>query len=154
MPKQEYQRPPIIVAEDEHERLTSLALSALERAPGAVDLIAELSRAKTVEKLPDHVVSVGSVATFEYDGVIYRKYEIVDPHRADIAQRRISVLTPVGAMLLGLAEGQSIEWVGPDDRPHKVFVEQVRPPGWGATLKTKLDGLVRAPRTDKPDEPS
>lgn len=126
MSKKEYKRPPIVVAEDEHERLVTLALSALDRAPGAVDLFTELSRAKVVAKLPEHVVGVGSVATFEYDGSTYRDYELVDPHRADIAQQRISVLTPVGAMLLGLSAGQSIEWVGPDERPHKVAVEDVR----------------------------
>lgn len=125
MSEKEYKRPPIVVAEDEHERLTNLALSALDRSPGAVDLFTELARAKTVAKLPEHVVGVGSVATFNYDGAIYREFELVDPHRADIARQRISVLTPVGAMLLGLSEGQSIEWVGPDDRQHKVAVESV-----------------------------
>jgi regulator of nucleoside diphosphate kinase len=126
MSKKDYKRPPIVIAEDEHERLTSLALAALDRAPGAVDLFVELSRAKTVKALPEHVVGVGSVATFEYDGSSYREYELVDPHRADITERRISVLTPVGAMLLGLTQGQTIEWVGPDNRAHKVVVENVR----------------------------
>ena len=126
MSKKEYKRPPIVISEDEHERLTSLALAALDRAPGAVDLFVELSRAKTVKALPKYAVGVGSVATFEYDGSSYREYELVDPHRADIAQRRISVLTPVGAMLLGLSQGQTIEWVGPDDRAHKVVVGDVR----------------------------
>lgn len=126
MSKKDYKRPPIVIAEDEHERLTNLALAALDRAPGAVDLFVELSRAKTVKALPEHVVGVGSVATFEYDGSSYREYELVDPHRADITERRISVLTPVGAMLLGLAQGQTIEWVGPDDRTHKVVVGHVR----------------------------
>lgn len=126
MSKKAYKRPPIVIAEDEHERLTNLALAALDRAPGAVDLFVELSRAKTVKALPERVVGVGSVATFEYDGSSYRDYELVDPHRADIGQRRISVLTPVGAMLLGLTQGQTIEWVGPDDRKHRVVVENVR----------------------------
>ncbi|MBX3429601.1 MAG: GreA/GreB family elongation factor [Hyphomonadaceae bacterium] len=126
MSKKDYKRPPIVIAEDEHERLTNLALAALDRAPGAVDLFVELSRAKTVKALPEHVVGVGSVATFEYDGSSYREYELVDPHRADITERRISVLTPVGAMLLGLTQGQTIEWVGPDDRTHKVVVGHVR----------------------------
>jgi regulator of nucleoside diphosphate kinase len=126
MSKKEYQRPPIVVAEDEHDRLIGLALSALDRTPGAVDLFTELSRAKVVAQLPERVVGVGSVATFNYDGSTYIDYELADPHRADIGQRRISVLTPVGAMLLGLSEGQSIEWVGPDDRDHKVAVEKVR----------------------------
>lgn len=129
MPEREYQRPPIVVVEDEHDRLVSLALSALDRTPGAVDLFTELSRARVVAQLPEHVVGVGSVATFNYDGSTYIDYELTDPHRADIGQRRISVLTPVGAMLLGLSEGQSIEWVGPDNRDHKVTVEKVRPSG-------------------------
>ena len=128
MSQQNYQRPPIVIAEEEHERLTNLALSALDRAPGAVDLFDELSRAETVATLPEHVVGIGSIATFQYDGSSYREYELVNPNRADIAQRRISVLTPVGAMLLGLSEGQTIEWVGPDQRSHKVVVEQVRAP--------------------------
>lgn len=126
MSRKDYKRPPIVIAEDEHERLTNLALAALDRAPGAVDLFVELSRAKTVKALPEHIVGVGSVATFEYDGSSYREFELVDPHRADISERRISVLTPVGAMLLGLSQGQTIEWVGPDERAHKVVVENVR----------------------------
>ncbi len=126
MSEKNYKRPPIVIAEDEHERLTNLALAALDRAPGAVDLFVELSRAKTVKALPEHIVGVGSVATFEYDGSSYREFELVDPHRADISERRISVLTPVGAMLLGLSQGQTIEWVGPDNRAHKVVVENVR----------------------------
>jgi regulator of nucleoside diphosphate kinase len=125
MSRKDHKRPPIVIAEDEHERLTSLALAALDRAPGAVDLFVELSRAKTVKALPERVVGVGSVATFEYDGSSYREFELVDPHRADISERRISVLTPVGAMLLGLSQGQTIEWVGPDERAHKVVVENV-----------------------------
>ena len=122
----DYTRPPIVIAEDEHDRLVNLALSALDRAPGAIDLFTELARAKVVAKLPEHVVGIGRVATFEYDGSTYHEYELVDPHRADFAQKRISVLTPVGAMLLGLSAGQSIEWMGPDNRAHKVAVAQVR----------------------------
>ena len=129
MSKNDYQRPPIIIAEDEVDRLTSLALSALDRAPGAVDLFVELSRANTVRHLPQNVIGVGRVATFEYDGSRYSDYALVEPRDADIEQRRISVLTPVGAMLLGLSEGQSIEWTGPDDRRHKVVVENVRARG-------------------------
>ncbi|MEJ0060404.1 MAG: GreA/GreB family elongation factor [Terricaulis sp.] len=127
MSKNEYQRPLIVVAEAEHERLVNLALSALDRSPGAVDLFTELSRAKVVPTLPDHVIGVGSVATFKYEGSTYVDFELVDPHRADIARQRISVVTPVGAMLLGLSEGQSIQWTGPDNRRHEVIVESVRP---------------------------
>jgi len=126
MSKKDYKRPPIVVAEDEYDRLVGLAMSTLDRAPGAVDLFTELSRATVLADLPANAIGVGSLVTFNYDGTTYIDYELVDPHLGDIAQRRISVLTPVGAMLLGLSEGHSIEWVGPDSRVHKVRVESVR----------------------------
>lgn len=121
-------RPQIFVRTDEHERLVDLALAAMERTPGAVDLFVELSRAKTVERLPRDVIGIDSVITFEYDGSNYRDFTLVDPHRADFANGRISIITTVGAMLLGLAEGQTIEWTGEDGRAHRLSVAEVRQP--------------------------
>jgi regulator of nucleoside diphosphate kinase len=119
-------RPPIVIADDQHERLVDLALSTMDRMPGAVVLFAELARAKTVDRLPQDAIGINSVATFDYDGAHYRDYVLVEPHHADFANGRISILTPVGAMLLGLSEGQTMEWTGDDGREHRVTVEQVR----------------------------
>lgn len=118
-------RPPIVVADNEHERLVDLALSAMDRMPGAADLFVELSRARTVKALPRDAIGIDSVVTFDYDGARYRDFVLVDPHRADFAQGRISVITTVGAMLLGLSEGQSIEWTGEDSRSHWLTVARV-----------------------------
>ena len=124
--RNEDKRPPIVVSYDQHERLVDLALSAMDRVPGAVNLFAELTRAQTVEQLPSDAIGINSVATFEYDGSRYRDYALVEPHHADFSNGRISVLTPVGAMLLGLSQGQTMEWTGADGRSHRVTVEQVR----------------------------
>jgi len=35
---------------------------------------------------------------------------LVWPSEADIRKKRISVLTPIGAALIGLSEGASIDW--------------------------------------------
>ena len=35
---------------------------------------------------------------------------LVYPREADIAEGKVSVLTPIGTALIGLAEGQSILW--------------------------------------------
>ena len=35
---------------------------------------------------------------------------LVYPREADIADGKVSVLTPIGTALIGLAEGQSILW--------------------------------------------
>jgi len=42
-----------------------------------------------------------------------RDVVLVYPHEADIALKRISVLTPVGAALIGLSVGQVIEFQTP-----------------------------------------
>jgi regulator of nucleoside diphosphate kinase len=119
-------RTPITVAEEDHETLTDLALAALGKAPGAVLLFEELARAKVTHEAPPFIVRIGSVATFIYNDSRYRDYQLVYPRLADFAQHRISVLTPVGAMLLGLAEGQAIEWTSEDGVTHRLAVEQVR----------------------------
>ncbi len=128
MPKHQpaQRRTPIIVAEKDHELLTDLALAALGKAPGAVLLFEELARAKVVPELAPFVAGIGSVATFSYNGSRYHDYELVYPQSADFAQQRISVLTPVGAMLLGLAEGQAIEWTSDDGVTHRIALEKVR----------------------------
>lgn len=124
--RKKHNRPPIIIADDEYERLVDLASSRMDRMPGAVILFGELARARTVERLPRGVIGINSVATCEYDGAHYRDYALVEPQQADFAKGRISILTPVGAMLLGLSEGQTLEWTGDDGREHRVTVEQVQ----------------------------
>lgn len=47
------------------------------------------------------------------------------PHDADTAQGRVSVLSPMGMALLGLAVGDSASWRGPDGSEHQVRVEQL-----------------------------
>jgi len=73
------------------------------------------------------VVTLGSEVTFrEHDRT--RTVQIVAPEDADIERRRISVLTPVGAALLGLGVGQKISWDMPDKRVAVLEVLAVRQP--------------------------
>lgn len=50
---------------------------------------------------------------------------LVQPHDADIAAGRISVLTPVGAALLGLAKGDSARVVGPGGMEKRLSIVRV-----------------------------
>ena len=43
----------------------------------------------------------------------------------DAAAGRVSVFAPIGAALLGLSVGQSIDWTGPDDRPLRIRVATI-----------------------------
>ncbi len=53
---------------------------------------------------------------------------LVFPGEADIAAGKISVLTPIGAALIGLSPGQMMMLKGVDGRPHKLKVISVDPP--------------------------
>jgi regulator of nucleoside diphosphate kinase len=93
-------------------------------------LAEELDRADIVqpEHLPDDVVTMHARVRYldETTGE-RREVTLVYPDEADASHGRISVLSPVGAALLGLAAGQSIEWEFPNG-PRRLRVEQVRQP--------------------------
>ncbi|MEP0322018.1 nucleoside diphosphate kinase regulator [Bauldia litoralis] len=124
--------PEILVSDVESDKLLSLANGALARAPElAEDLIEEIERATVVadSELPTSVVRMGSEVAFETDdGRRRRRVTLVYPGEADIAQDRISVLTPIGTALIGLSAGQSITWVTRDGREQLLTVLAVEQP--------------------------
>lgn len=114
----ELSRPRIVIAASEHARLMNLAEKAAERdSPVGEYLAEELSRAQIVpdDACAPHVVRMGSEVTYN-DAATHRtrKVTLVYPGEADIDQNRVSVLTPIGAALIGLSPAQSIEWPSPD----------------------------------------
>lgn len=117
--------PRIVVSESDYDRLTDLATAALDRLPEtAQELLDEMERAEVVgaPAVPANVVRMGSTVTFQPDGGRKRRVTLVFPAAEDIAESRISVLTPIGAALIGLSEGQSIEWSARDGRRHQLTV--------------------------------
>lgn len=107
-------RPAIILGAAEAERLSALALASEAAAPLAAELLlGEIERARICPdaRVPADVVRVGSCVAFvdEAHGEA-RTVQLVWPAEADIAQGRVSVMTPVGAGLIGLRPGQSILW--------------------------------------------
>lgn len=118
--------PPILIPAGDYRRLTAL-MDAAERAPTPVlDFLSqELSRAEIVadEACSAHVVRIGSLVSYR-DGVNdrYRTVRVVWPLEADVTRDRISVLSPVGAALLGMSPGQSIVWPRPVGEPRTLTV--------------------------------
>ena len=106
--------PPITLTRGDAEKLTRLADRASGPFAQAGDFLArEIDRAKIVDaaqRLPG-LVAMGSRVTFRDDVTAQlRTVVLVYPEEADLSEGRISVLTPVGAALIGLSAGQSIEW--------------------------------------------
>ena len=50
------------------------------------------------------------------------------PGEADVAEGRISIMTPIGTALLGLSAGQSIAWTACDGRRYDLTVLSVEGP--------------------------
>ena len=119
-------RPPIHLLAAESDMVASLALQAEHRHPlVAAMLLEEIERAELhePETLPETAVTIGSQVDFvDEKSSQLRSVELVLPASANIAEGRISILTPMGAALLGLSKGQSITLEGRDGAPRSLTV--------------------------------
>lgn len=120
----------VIVSESEYARILSSLDKA--RAGHAEPLREELDTATIVpdRELPANVVNMGAEVTFrDLESGASSSCTLVYPHQADAATQRVSVLAPVGAALIGLAEGETIAWPIPGGKLRKLQVVAVEQPG-------------------------
>lgn len=121
----------IIVSVVDHDRLSSLARAALDRLPDMADeLLSEMDRATvtSADAIPAGVVRMGSTVTFRNGGEDTKRITLVYPGQADIAENKISILTPLGTALIGLAAGQSVVWKTRDGKERVLDIAEVEPP--------------------------
>jgi RNA polymerase sigma-70 factor (ECF subfamily) len=109
--------PQIALTIADRERLERLVIASLERFPTTADYLArEIERARIIEpdQAAEDLVVMGSCVDFRDDvtGQV-RRVTLVYPGEADVSSGKISVMTPVGAALIGLSKDQSIEWQTP-----------------------------------------
>jgi regulator of nucleoside diphosphate kinase len=107
-------RPPIAIDANHFAKLSALSLLTSGPMKEVREYLREeLDRAYVIpaEKLRPDIVSLGSRVAFrdEQTGKV-QKIILVYPLDADITLRRVSVLTPVGAALLGLSVNQTISF--------------------------------------------
>jgi len=119
--------PDVYVAEAELDRLTELAAAAA--GPGARLLARELDRAIIVPEggRARGFVRLGSLV--EYRDLLTgrtRSLTLVEPAQADIDRQRLSVVSPIGAALVGLQSGDLFALTTEDGRPRVLQVMEVR----------------------------
>ena len=140
-------RPFIVISAADQLRLTDVAMTALNQAPEvAEELLSEIERATVVptHAVPANVVQMGSTVEFAMEGGVSRRVTLVFPGQADITAARISVVTPIGAALIGLSEGQSIVWMTRDGRERRLTVSAVEPAAPLSDAALSSADLVRA----------
>jgi regulator of nucleoside diphosphate kinase len=120
-------KPRIVIGQGDYQQLLGLTDGTSSRwAEAADELLSEMERAQVVDAVPPQVVRMGSVVLYRPDNGPEREVTLVYPAEADISAGRISVLTPVGTALLGLAAGQTISWEGRNGREHELTVVGVK----------------------------
>lgn len=123
--------PNIVVTTEDHRMLSKLAYAGINEASTvADDLLYELDRASVLppEQVPLDVVRMGSLVRYRTTDGDQRDVTLVFPADADIERNRISVMTPIGAALIGLSKGQSITWLTRDGRKQVLTVLGVAQP--------------------------
>jgi regulator of nucleoside diphosphate kinase len=122
-------KPPIHISETDYALIASQAMRLEATAPQVAEmLLEEIDRAQvhSRDELPRDVVTLGSVVTFVDESTgVRRRVQIVLPADADIERGSLSVGSQVGAGLIGLKAGQSIDWPCPDGRPRTLRIVDV-----------------------------
>jgi regulator of nucleoside diphosphate kinase len=123
-------QPTIFLTQNDLDRLFDLleAYSAGSGGRRFEQLESELARASVVpsDRIPHDVVTMNSRVLFENETTGERlEVTLVYPREADIDAGKISILVPVGAALLGMRVGQSIDWELPNGRKHRYRVVAV-----------------------------
>ena len=115
--------------------LTELDLTRLENAAARAgnnsalaDLVADLvAHANVVpgNKIPADVVTMNSVVRVVDDAGSEQEWTLVYPDEANVASAKLSVLSPMGAALLGARAGKLVKYSSPNGAQHSLRIERI-----------------------------
>ena len=121
--------PRLIMSVRDARRLEALVASPRAEGSATAELLErEIARAdiREPQDVPADVVTMNSqVVCVDETAGVEHSLRLVYPEMADVARQSVSVLAPVGAALLGLGIGQSIDWPMPGGRTSRLRVERV-----------------------------
>lgn len=109
--------PAIHISTDDHAKLRLLVSSLSTTSSPAIEkLRQELNRAVVLDAatLPKDIVTLNSHVEFEdvATGEV-EAYTLTMPERADVEQKRLSILAPIGTALIGFRQGDEVSWSTP-----------------------------------------
>jgi regulator of nucleoside diphosphate kinase len=124
--------PPITITTEDLNRLNAVTKLATRRYPQVAEFLArEIGRAKIVaphDARPGLVRMGCEVCYRDHESGQLRMVVLVYPEQANIELGHISIVTPVGAALIGLSAGQSIEFKTPKGQDRLLTVLHVAQP--------------------------
>jgi len=110
----------LILRQDDYALLTSYINNMRRQSSfdrhNAEELFAELKKATVVNNadFPPDVVGLNSRVRIKTDGKNEEmELIIVTPDRANIKEKKISIMAPIGTALIGFRRGQKVKWKVP-----------------------------------------
>jgi regulator of nucleoside diphosphate kinase len=110
----------LILRKDDYSLLTAFLRNARSQSKfnkrDADELQAELKKATLVDadKFPDDVVGLNSKVRIKAeDKNEEMEVMIVTPDKANIKEKKISIMAPIGTALIGFRQGQKVKWKVP-----------------------------------------
>lgn len=89
-------------------------------------LAEEMQLAKIVDdtKMPEDVIRFNTMVTIVSDNGWHKRFKLVLPKHSDVQNGKISILTPMGAAVMGYAQGDLVTWEFPSGY-QKLTIEKV-----------------------------
>ena len=120
-------KPNITISKQDLNRLETMLQHQQQLTPTMQHLEEELARAHVLEpqQMPANVVSMNARVLITLSAAEPVEVVLVYPHDFKSEPHQVNVLAPIGAAILGLSEGQQIEWPQPDGKMMQVKIEKV-----------------------------
>lgn len=121
-------KPNIIISSQDLHRLETMLEHQTKLTPTMQHLEDELARADVVEPqdIPANVVTMNAKVLITIaPAKEATEITLVYPHDFRGDKGQVNVVAPIGAAILGLTEGQEIEWPQPDGHIMKVKIEKI-----------------------------
>jgi regulator of nucleoside diphosphate kinase len=122
----------LVLRLDDYKLLTSYLNNwygnTMVERKSAQELQAELKRARLVDKddFPADTVRLNSKVKIKADGRDdIMELVLVMPDKADMKERKVSVVAPVGAALIGFRQGQKVSWQVPAGKKTFTILEVI-----------------------------
>ena len=103
---------PVLITEEDYQLLKPYA-DKVATKENEMTLAHELGRAVIVKKeaFPPHAVRINSkVTVLDLSTNKVLEFTLVMPESADIKQNKVSILTPMGAALIGFRKSDEVQW--------------------------------------------
>jgi regulator of nucleoside diphosphate kinase len=122
----------LVLRKDDYNLLISYLNGSRGKTPfdrrNAEELQAELKKARLVEQtdFPIDVVRLNSTVRIKAeDKDEVMELKLVTPDNADIKEKKISIMAPIGTALIGFRQGQKVKWRVPAGKRTFTIIEVI-----------------------------